>query len=58
MGTANLQFISQTPAQIDDINIANKVLTLLENLEDNDDVQEVYTNFEPSIKIQEQLGED
>ncbi len=56
--TANLQFISQTPAQIDDINIANKVLTLLENLEDNDDVQEVYTNFEPSIKIQEQLGED
>ena len=31
---------------------------LKKELEDNDDVQEVYTNFEPSIKIQEQLGED
>ena len=56
VSSANLQFISQTPAPIDDIQAANKILILLENLEDNDDVQEIYTNFEPSVNIQEQLN--
>ena len=56
VSSANLQFISQTPAPIDDIQAANKIIILLENLEDNDDVQEIYTNFEPSVNIQEQLN--
>ncbi len=58
VSTATLQFISQSPASVDDLHVANKILNLLENLEDNDDVQEIYTNFEPSVKVQEQLNTD
>jgi YebC/PmpR family DNA-binding regulatory protein len=42
-----------TPLELDD---AEKMLRLLERLEDLDDVQEVYSNADISVEIMEQLG--
>lgn len=55
--SARLQFISQTPVIIEDVTVANKILNLLEALEDDDDVQTVWTNFEPSSETLKQLEE-
>ncbi len=41
--------------EITDVETAGKLMTLIEKLEDNDDVQEVYANYEISDEIMEQL---
>jgi len=45
VGAPRIQFIPKTTVQVEG-ETAEKVLKLVENLEDNDDVQHVYANFE------------
>ena len=57
IGSAQLQLIAQAKSKIEDTNSANKILNLLEALEDDDDVQIVYTNFELSADVIKQLNQ-
>ena len=41
--------------KVNDAEIAKKVLNLVEELEDNDDVQNVYTNFDISDEILKEI---
>lgn len=50
--------LSQVPKntiKVDDVETAKKVLNLVEDLEDNDDVQNVYSNFDISDEILKQI---
>lgn len=38
-----------------DADVARKLMNLVENLEDNDDVQNVYANFDVSDEVMAQL---
>ena len=40
---------------IDDLETAQKLMKLIDALEDNDDVREVYANYDISDEIMEQL---
>lgn len=54
-GSAELTRIAQNSAEITDEATAKKLLTLLEKIEEHDDVQHVYSNFEISDSIIEKL---
>ena len=41
--------------EITDLNHARKLFSLIENLEDQDDVQEVFANFTVPAEIQNEL---
>ncbi|MGL4722395.1 MAG: YebC/PmpR family DNA-binding transcriptional regulator [Desulfovibrionaceae bacterium] len=45
----------QTTVVIDDVEIAKKIIKMVENLEDNDDVQNVFSNFDIADAVLEQL---
>ena len=47
--------IAKTPVEISDPEVARKVLKLSDALEDHDDVQNVYSNFEIPDEIASQL---
>lgn len=51
---AELSMIPDTTVKIDDANTAKKVLALVESLEDHDDVQNVYANFDIPDEIMAQ----
>jgi len=53
---ASIAMLPQTTVDITDEKIAKRVLNLLEVLEDNDDGQNVYANFDISDEIMEQLA--
>ena len=44
--SGELSMVPKNTVKVDDVDTAKKILTLVEELEDNDDVQEVYTNFD------------
>ena len=44
--------------EIKDVETAKKILLLIEKLEDQDDVQAVYANFDVSDEIMEELSEE
>ncbi len=44
--SGELSMVPKTSVKVEDAEIAKKVLTLVEELEDNDDVQNVYSNFD------------
>jgi YebC/PmpR family DNA-binding regulatory protein len=52
---ASISMIPQTTVDIVDEKTAKKVLTLMDMLEDNDDVQNVYSNFDIAAEILERL---
>lgn len=54
--SAELAYVPDTTVTIDDEKIAQQVLALNEALEDNDDVQNVYMNFDISSDIMEKIS--
>ena len=52
---AEVSMIAKTPVEISDAEAARKVMRLVDVLEEHDDVQNVYTNFEISDEIASQL---
>lgn len=52
---AEIAMIPQNPMVISDLETAKKVLKLLDLLEDHDDVQAVYANFDLSEEVLEQI---
>ncbi len=52
---ASITYIAKNPVDIDTVEKARKVLKLLEALEDDDDVSNVYSNFDISEDIMNQL---
>jgi YebC/PmpR family DNA-binding regulatory protein len=55
--SADAEFISSMPVQVD-IDTARKVIDLIDALEDLDDVQGVYSNFDMSAEVAAQLEKD
>ena len=47
--------IPENKVVINDVNVAKKVMLLYDSLDDLDDVQEVYSNFDIPDEIMEQL---
>jgi YebC/PmpR family DNA-binding regulatory protein len=52
---ADLDYIVKTPAPVTDVEVARKVLALVDAIEDDDDIQSVTTNMEISDEIASQL---
>ena len=55
---AEVSMIAKTPVEISDAEAARKVMRLVDVLEEHDDVQNVYTNFEISDSIASQLEDE
>ena len=54
--SAELTMIPKTTIEVDDESQAKKILRLVDALEDNDDVQEVYANFDIPEKVLEEVA--
>ena len=54
--TAELTMVPKTTVEVADENEAKKVLRLIEALEDNDDVQDVYANFDIPERVLEAVA--
>ncbi|MEY4293803.1 MAG: hypothetical protein RIR29_453, partial [Actinomycetota bacterium] len=52
--SADVEFVSSLPIQVD-LETATKVIGLIDALEDLDDVQNVYSNFDMSAEVAAQL---
>lgn len=48
--SADVEFISSMPVQVD-VDTARKVIALIDSLEDSDEVQNVYSNFDMSAEV-------
>ena len=55
--SAEVSMIAKTPVDVSDVEAARKVMRLVDALEEHDDVQNVYSNFEISDEIASQLEE-
>ena len=53
---ASVSMIPQNTVEVTDEKIARSLLKLLENLEDHEDVQNVYANFDIDDDLMEQLS--
>lgn len=53
-----LCFLPKIPVIIDDLETAEKILSFLEALEDDDDVQKIHTNFQATDKVLKQLAQN
>ena len=53
--SSELTLMPKNTVKVEDINVARKIMTLVDELEDNDDVQNVYTNFYISDEILKQI---
>ena len=53
---AKLVWKPQAPTEITDLETAQKLMKLIDTLEDDDDVQNVYTNFEVSDEVMAKLS--
>jgi YebC/PmpR family DNA-binding regulatory protein len=54
--SAELTMLPKTTVAVDDENEAKKILRLIDQLEDNDDVQEVYANFDIPERVLEAVA--
>ncbi len=54
--SAESTMVSSTVIQVEDSETAQKVLRVMESLQDNDDVQDVFANFDISDELMEQMG--
>jgi transcriptional/translational regulatory protein YebC/TACO1 len=55
--SGELNMVPKNEIKVDDVETARKVLALVEDLEDNDDVQNVYTNFDIPDEVLKQIEE-
>ena len=55
--TSAMDLIPQNKIIIDDVNKANQVIKFIDALEDDDDVQKVYSNFDISEEVMTQLSQ-
>ena len=55
---AEVSMIAKTPVEVSDPEAARKVLRLVDALEDHDDVQNVYSNFDIPDEVASQIEED
>ncbi len=53
---AELTMVPKTTVEVDDENEAKKILRLIDQLEDNDDVQDVYANFDIPERVLEAVA--
>ena len=56
--SADAEFVPGVSIEIDDVDLARRVLRLVDALEESDDVQNVYANFDLSDGVASQLDED
>jgi YebC/PmpR family DNA-binding regulatory protein len=56
--SADVEFVPGVSVEIDDVDLARRVLRLVDALEDSDDVQNVYANFELSGEVEAALDEE
>ena len=56
--SGELSMIPKNTVRVEDSETARKILTLVEELEDNDDVQNVYSNFDIPDEILKQIEND
>jgi len=56
--SGELSMVPKNTVKVDDAETARKLLTLVEELEDNDDVQNVYSNFDISDEILKTIEEE
>jgi YebC/PmpR family DNA-binding regulatory protein len=54
--SAELTMVPKTTVEVDDENDAKKILRLIDQLEDNDDVQDVYANFDIPERVLEAVA--
>ena len=54
--SAESTMVSSTTIEVTDLETAKKVLRIVDALEDNDDVQDVYGNFDISEDLMEAVG--
>jgi transcriptional/translational regulatory protein YebC/TACO1 len=54
--SAESTMVSSTIIEVTDAETAAKIMKVMDALEDNDDVQDVYANFDISDEIMEALG--
>lgn len=54
---AEISMIPQNTISVDDSDTAKKIITLMENFEDHDDVQNVYANFDIPDEVMSQIGQ-
>lgn len=52
---AEISMVPQNTVLVEDANVARKILNLMEDLEDHDDVQNVYANFDIPDDVLEQI---
>lgn len=52
---ASLNLIPESRIEISDIDLARKVIKLIDSMEEHDDIQKVYTNFELADSLNEEL---
>jgi YebC/PmpR family DNA-binding regulatory protein len=57
VSTSGVKLVPQNKIEIDDLEQAKQVLKFIETLEDNDDVQNVFSNFDISESVLNQLNE-
>ena len=53
--SAEVSMIAKTPVEVADVEAARKVMRLVDALEEHDDVQNVYSNFEIPDEVASQL---
>ena len=56
--SADAEFVPGVSIEIDDVDLAKKVLRLVDALEDSDDVQNVFANFDLSDEVAAALDEE
>ncbi len=56
MEMAELSMVPQTTIEITDADTARKILKLMEGIDDHDDVQNTYSNFDVSEDIMASLS--
>lgn len=56
VSSAESTMVSSTTIEVTDAETARKILRVMEALEDNDDVQDVYANFDISDELMEAVG--
>lgn len=57
VGESAVEMVPENSINVTDKDQGEKLLTLLENLEDNDDVQNVWSNFEMDDALMEEIGQ-
>jgi len=56
MESASIDMIPQTTVDITDEKVARRVMNMIDTLEDNDDVQNVYANFDIPDELMESIS--